>query len=251
MSEERTTLRYSLLPSLLQVYKYNRARGDKDISIFEIGKGFYKKDGQYLEENKLAVLMSGDYLLDIQNTKVDFYVLKGILEEVMEYFGYTNRYHLEKQTLKNLHPGQSAVISLNHTPIGFIGRVHPSFLKDDVYVLELQLDTLLSFKTKKMQYKEITKYPSIEKDVAFVVSKDVFAEEIMEVIKRAGGKLLTDIRIFDVYEGSNVGENEKSLAFKLTFQDATRTLEDGEVMEIFNKIIEEVTKKLSAKVRDQ
>jgi len=251
MSEERNTLRYSLLPSLWNIYKYNKARGEKDICIFEIGKSFFKKDSKYLEENHLAVLMTGNYYLDIQNTQVDFYVIKGVLEELLEYLGYQNRYRLEVKNIKNFHPGQSAAIILNGTEIGMIGRIHPTLSKEAVYGMEINLEKLLIFKVKEMQYKEISKYPSVVKDLAFVVKKNISAGDIIENIKKAGGKLLTDIRIFDVYEGANVKEDEKSIAFSLTFQDANRTLNDEEVMNIFGQIIESVCKKLNARIRDE
>lgn len=117
--------------------------------------------------------------------------------------------------------------------------------------MEISLDALFNFRTKKMQYKEVSKYPSVLKDVAFVVKKNITADEIHSVIKKAGGKLLTNIEVFDVYEGENVGSDEKSIAFSLTFQDATRTLNDEEVMKVFNQIIESVEKKLPAVVRDR
>ena len=253
MSEEKTTLRYSLLPSLLNIYKYNKARGEKDICIYEIGKGFYKKDNEYHEEDKLAILMTGDYFLDIQNEKVDFYVLKGVLEELLESLGYKNRYSiiLPKENLKDLHPGQSAEIILNNQKIGIMGRLHPNISKDAVYVLEINLKELSKFRVKKMQYKEISKYPSVSKDIAFIMPKGMSSGDVQAVIKRAGGKLLTDIRVFDVFEGESIGENNKSIAYALTFQDDKKTLSDEEVMEVFNKIIDEVTKKLNIKLRDE
>ncbi len=252
MSEERTTLRYSLLPSLLSIFEYNKARNLKDVSIFEIGKGFYRDEEGYHEEEKLAVLMTGVYRVGLKKESVDFYVVKGIMEDLLDSLGYRHRYDLVPTAeVKELHPGQSAKILLNNQEIGLIGKVHPSLVKEDIYVMELYLEQLLAFRVKKMQYKEISKYPSILKDVAFVVSKDLSAKEIQAVIKKAGGKLLTDIEVFDVYEGENVGENEKSIAFSLTFQDPSRTLSDEEVMAIFNRIIEEVEKKCKAQVRDK
>ncbi len=252
MSEDRNTLRYSLIPSLLSVFKYNKARNYKDISIYEIGKGFYKKDGIYHEEERLAVLMTGIYNVGLHKEVVDFYVIKGILEEILESLGYQNRYSIVPTSeVDELHPGQSAKIILNNVEIGVIGKVHPSIIKDNIFVMEINLETLLSFRTKKMQYKEITKYPSVLKDVAFVVKKNITADEIRSVIKKAGGKLLTSTQVFDVYEGENVGNDEKSIAFSLTFQDPTRTLNDEEVMKIFNQIIESVENKLPAVVRDK
>ena len=133
MSEDRNTLRYSLIPSLLNIYNYNKARSNHDISIYEVGKGFYKKDNEYYEENKLAILMTGKYLEGISSMKVDFYVIKGILEELLECLGYKNRYSLKIDNLpREFHPGQSASIVLNGNPIGLIGKLHPSVTKDDM-----------------------------------------------------------------------------------------------------------------------
>ena len=252
MSEERNTLRYSLIPSLISIYEYNKARGNKDICIYEIGKGFSKINGEYQEENKLAVLMTGIYSTGLKTKKVDFYIIKGILEELLEYLGYTNRYSLKIEDIPSeLHPGQSASIILNNVKMGIIGKIHPSVTKDDIYVLEINLEKLFTFRVKGMQYKEISKFPGISKDLAFVVNKGIPASDIMAVIKKEGGKLLTNIKVFDVYVGENVLEDEKSIAFKLTFEDASRTLSDEEVMVIFNKIIAGVENKLNAKVRDR
>ena len=251
MSEDRNTLRYSLIPSLMNIYKYNKARGEKDICIYEVGKGFYKKDSEYYEENKLAILMTGTYSVGLNKTVVDFYLIKGIMEELLEYLGYKNRYSLKVEDIPNeLHPGQSASIILNNVKIGLIGKVHPSIVKEAIYVMEINLDLLFSFKVKAMSYKEISKYPSILKDVAFVVKKTNRAEEIISIIKKTGGRLLNNISIFDVYEGENVEEDERSIAFNLTFSDPNRTLNDEEVMIIFNQIIHDVESKIGAKVRD-
>lgn len=252
MSEDRNTLRYSLIPSLLSIYQYNKARMRKDISIYEVGKGFYKKDGEYGEENKLAILMTGEYGQGLDSIKVDFYVLKGILEELLEYLGYKNRYSLVVDSLpQEFHPGQSASIVLNGTNIGVIGKLHPSVIKEDIYVLEINLEKLFASRVKGMQYKELSKYPAISKDMAFIVKKNIMASDVMSVIKKACGKLLVDISIFDVYEGENVKEDEKSLAFNLTFQDQNRTLSDEEVMTLFTKAIKEVETKLNGVLRDK
>ncbi len=252
MSEDRNTLRYSLIPSLMMIYDYNKARGNKDISIYEIGKGFKKVGKEYQEENKLAILMTGTYTVGLHPKKVDFYILKGILEELLEYLGYQNRYKLVVEDLpKELHPGQSASILLNDTKIGILGKVHPSVAKEDIYVLEINLEKLFTFRVKQMQYKEISKFPGISKDLAFIVDQKTKASDIITVIKKEGGKLLKNISIFDVYEGEKIGDNEKSIAFSLTFEDATRTLNDEEVMTIFNRIIQTVETKLNAKVRNQ
>ena len=114
----------------------------KDISIFEIGKGFYKKGEKYGEDTKLCALMTGKYLLGLNKTQnVDFYAIKGVVEEILEYLGYAGRYSFIKKELpEQMHPGQSAYINVNGTDIGIIGKLHPDFVKEDVYVFEINLD---------------------------------------------------------------------------------------------------------------
>jgi phenylalanyl-tRNA synthetase beta chain len=252
MSEDRNTLRYSLLYSLKEIYLYNKARNNTNISIFEVGKGFYKEDGIYKEDLKLAGLMTGDYYLDINNSKVDFYIVKGVVEELLEYLGFGGRYSfVVGGTPEELHPGQSASIILQGKPVGVIGKLHPNVLKDNVYVFEINLDKLLSNFPSRMSYKDIPKFPSISKDIAFILKMDVTAGEVMATIKKAGGKLLQSISVFDVYTGENVGDDEKSIAFKLNFMDPTRTLTDEEVMNVFNTIITKVENSHNAKLRDK
>ena len=252
MSEDRNTLRYSLLYSLKEIYLYNKARNNTNISIFEVGKGFYKENNEYKEDLKLAGLMTGDYYLDINNSKVDFYTVKGVVEELLEYLGFGGRYSFVVGGVSDeFHPGQSASIILQGKSIGVIGKLHPNVLKDNVYVFEINLDKLLSNFPSRMSYKDIPKFPSVSKDVAFILKKNVTAGEVMATIKKAGGKLLQSISVFDVYTGENVGEDEKSLAFKLNFIDPSRTLTDEEVMEVFNSIISKVENSHNAKLRDK
>ena len=251
MSEDRKTLRYSLLYSLEQIRLYNKARNFKDTCIFEIGKGFFKENDEYKEELKLAGLMTGKYYLDVNDTNVDFYIVKGIVEELLDYLGYNGRYTIGKgEVSKELHPGVSANIILQGKVIGVIGKLHPTITKDDVYVFEINLDKLLVNRTSNIKFKEIPKYLGMEKDVAFVVKKNVSNKEIMDIIKKSGGRLLTDINIFDIYTGDKIGEDEISIAYKLKFEDVNKTLTEEEVMDVFNKIIIDVENKLNAKVRN-
>lgn len=249
MSEDRNTLRYSLLYSLNEVYKYNRARNNSNISIFEIGKSFFKEREEYRENTKLAVLMSGDFSLDISNTKVDFYHIKGIMEELLYFLGYEGRYSLVKDDKipNEFHPGQSALINVNGQIVGVIGKLHPSIASCDVYCLEINLSKLLAIRTGTMKYKDISKYPGVIKDVAFIVDNAITSLELEVFIKKSAGKLLENIQIFDIYP--NIEEGKKSMAYKLTFSDSTRTLSDDEVMSVFNKIIADVTSKLNVKLR--
>lgn len=250
MSQDKTALRKTLIPSLLDVVKYNKARGVKDISIYEISKLFFD---DFEEENYLGILLMGNYINNSFNgTKVksDFYVLKGIIENLLDYSGLKNRYSFEISTEKSLHPGISADILVDRKKIGFMGRIHPSISKDEIYVLEINLEGM-NIKTKDVKFKVASQYPSIRKDIAFIAPKDMSTREIETEIKRAGGRLLTNIEVFDVYTGENVGKEEKSIAYNLTFQSPERTLTDEEVMNAFNNIIEKVETKLNVKLRSE
>ena len=251
ITEDRNTLRYSMIPSLYKIYEYNYARGQKDVSIFEIGKGFYKKSEVYGEDTKLCALMTGKYSLGLDNTKnADFYTIKGVSEEVLDYLGYAGRYSFMKQEMpKEMHPGQSAYINVNGTNVGIIGKLHPNVTKEDVYVLEINLDELFKKKVGKMKYKEISKFPSVKKDVAFVVDKALTSKDIEKVIKNAGGSLLAEIEVFDVYTGITIGIDKKSIAYSLTFSDNKKTLTDEEVNNLMQKVMDNVCKKFGAEVR--
>ena len=251
ITEDRNTLRYSIIPSLYKIYEYNNSHSQKDVSIFEIGKGFYKKGDKYGEDTKLCVLMTGKYELGLNNTKnVDFYVIKGIAEEILDYLGYSGRYSFMKQEMpKEMHPGQSAYINVNGTNVGIIGKVHPEVTNEDVFVLEINLDELLQKKVGKMKYKEISKFPSVKKDLALVVDKELTAQELAKVIKNAGGSLLTNVEVFDVYTGVGIGIDKKSVAFSLTFLDNKKTLTDEEINSLINKIVDTVSKKCKAELR--
>ena len=252
MTEERSTLRYSLIPSLFKIYEYNMARGLKDISIFEIGKGFFKKGEEYGENSKLCCLMSGKYYLGIENKKdVDFFVLKGVAEEILDYLGYANRYSfvVENNIPNEFHPGQVAQISVNNDIVGIIGRVHPLVSKEPVFAMEINLDKLLSKKVGKMKFKEISKYPTVKKDLSILVNKEISSQEIAKVIKKAAGSLLTNVEVFDLYTGKNILENKKSIAYSLEFGSNDRTLTDEEINNILENIIENVEKKLGAELR--
>ena len=247
MSVDKSVIRTSLLPSLLNVYNYNKARKVDDINIYEIAKTY---DKDYNEESKIAFLMKGNYVVNSWkgSIKVDFYLIKGIVESILDYLGFKNRYSFVKGTVNDLHPGVSADILLDRKRIGIVGRVHPKKCSDEVYVCELSLNALMT-KVKPLKYKEASKYPTIVKDVAFIVPKDMASSEVESVIKKTGGRLLNDIKVFDVYE--KLDNNKKSIAYNLTFMDSSRTLTDDEVMSVFDNIIKKVTTTLDVELRDK
>ena len=252
LSEDKNTLRHSLSIALYKIYEYNKARNNKDVSIFEIGKSFQKKNYEYTETQKVATLMTGEYYVGIEKRKVDFYIIKGIAEEILDYLGYNGRYSFvidNDKIPEDMHPGQTALISVNNDIVGVIGKIHPKIEKEDVYILEIDLDKLLAKKVGKMKYKEISKFPNIKKDLSILVDKNITAQEIELKIKKSAGANLQSYEVFDVYTGKGIEESKKSIAFSLTFGKQDRTLTDEEINEVMNKIIANLEKDFRAELR--
>ena len=249
MSIDKSIVRTTLIPSLLNVYEYNKKRKVKDISLYEIAKTY---DNKYNETSLVAGLCYGSYLSNgwTKSIKYNFYIVKGIVENILDYMGFKNRYSFDISDCSDLHPGISANILLDEKNIGIIGRVHPNICKDEVYVFEFSLNALMT-DVKPLKYKEAPKYPGISKDMAFIVKKDIPAGSIISTIKKVGGRLLDNVSVFDVYTGENVKEDEKSIAFSLDFIDKNKTLTEEEVMNLFNKIIDRVEKEYNAILRDK
>ncbi|MEG2283179.1 MAG: phenylalanine--tRNA ligase subunit beta [Bacilli bacterium] len=255
MLDDRKYLRYSLIPSLLNVADYNMSRKTKDIAIHEISNIYYKTGDDIIEEKKLAALITGNVITNEWqhlSIKSDFYYTKGIVEDLLNYLGFNRRYSFESGTVpKEYHPYQSAIIKIDRDIIGYIGMVHPKISKTPIFVFELNLTKIMNISIRQIKDKEISKYPSISKDMAFSLDKEVVVADVIQTIRKAGGKLLSNINIFDVYEGENIEANKKSIAFNLTFMDPTRTLNDEEVMTIFNKIISSVVTTNNGVLRDK
>ena len=245
LTEERSTLRQSIITSLYKIYEYNVAHYNKAVSIFEIGKTFYKQNDTYNEENKLACLMTGDFYQGIhEEKKADFFIIKGIAEEVLDYLGYAGRYSFVTSDKAGdmLHPGQSAVISVNNDIVGVIGKIHPKVSKEDIFVMEINLDKLLDKKTGKMKYKEISKYPTVNKDLSIIVENNLQSMEIAKQIKKAAGSLLIESKVFDEYKGKGIEEGKKSLTYSLSFGANDRTLTDDEINKVLEKVIASLNK---------
>ena len=249
MSIDKSVIRTTLIPSLMNVYNYNKARGVKDISIYEIAKTY---DSEYNEVSKICGLMSGNYLVNTwkKSFTVDFYLMKGIVENLLCYMGYEGRYSFVRSSCDDFHPGIQGRIILDGRDIGILGKVHPTISKDDIYIFELDLNSIIG-RTSKLKYKEAYKYPSIQKDMAFILDKNIDVSDVIKTILKSADKTLQKVDVFDVYEGENVAIGKKSVAFSLLFNGIVRTLTDEEVMNVFNKVIDKVISKHKAELRDK
>src|SRR5690625_7567895 len=152
-----------------------------------------------------------------------------------------------------MHPGRSALLSIDGETIGFIGQLHPEVAKEkeikETYVFDLDVDTLLDVHDRTPGYKQIPKYPAITRDIAFVVQENVKSSHIQELIAMTGGPLVKDVQIFDVYTGAHLSAEKKSIAYRVYFQDEAKTLTDQEVDELYEKIVNQVNETFLAYVR--
>lgn len=258
ISEERSVLRQSILPHLLEVATYNVARRNDSVALYEISSVFLdeEEDGLPKEIAHVAAVMTGkwvDHAWQGETKKVDFFVLKGIVEGLIDKLGLTAGLSFEKAVLDGMHPGRTANIYHNDDRIGFIGQLHPAEQNErdlkETYVMEMNLDKLIAVETDELLYEPVPRFPSITRDIALVVDTETTAGILQEVIHRAGGKLLKTVKLFDLYEGDNVESGKKSLAFSLKYQDPERTLTDEEVVKAHDKVLAALTSEAGAQLR--
>ncbi len=256
LSDDRKYIRTGLLNSLLETLNYNRDHDNKDVALFEIS-AVYAKDKAPTE--RLAVILNGvkerSKLLKYEVTS-DFYVLKGIFELMMSELGFEyGRYTIdanEDDTL-HLHPYQSAKITFEGKTLGYLGKLHPALLEgsklSDVFYLEIDLELLSKAKGSKTKAPLINRFPSISRDIAIIVKEDVKALDLKKQIKKAGGKLLSKIEVFDVYRGEHIKKGYKSIALSLTYESFDKTLSVQEVEPLHAKVLDMLNKEYDANLR--
>ena len=250
LTEDRAVMRQSLLNGVVDAIQYNKARKIDNLALFEIGNVYSKNE----ENLHLAIALSGVYSHQEWkgNKQIsDFFLLKGILESLFSKLNFEVQYKPYKE-IPSFHPGRCAEIIHNGHSIGVIGEIHPKLQKElgveGCVALEISLEDLV-IEQKVLKYKSINKFPSIQRDLAIVCDKSINAYDIQRTIEKSSKKYLSNISLFDVYTGDNVGKNEKSLAFKLTFEDSTKTLEAQEVDNVVKNILDHLAKEYNARLR--
>ena len=261
ISDEFKTMRTTMAPSLLATAAHNLARQHTNVGIFEVGRTFIPKAlplTEFPEEHRvLCAVLSGkrnELNWNESHDDVDFYDMKGILEGLMEKLQVAD-YKLLPSKEPFLHPGKSCTIECEGREIGYFGEVHPTVQENFelgavAYLLEMQIETLVAGATTIPQYQRLPKFPSTSRDIAVVVPSEVTMEELDKVVHANGGKLLTEVKVFDLYTGKQVAEGFKSMAFNLTFQDNERTLTDADIDVLIKKIVDVVGETFKAKLRD-
>ncbi|MBP1041844.1 phenylalanine--tRNA ligase subunit beta [Vagococcus sp. BWB3-3] len=259
MSEDHAVLRQNLTSGLLTDLAYNVARKNSDVALFEIGNVFSNTDsGQMPTEGRhLGMAITGawaDKTWQVAKTPVDFYLLKGIFENLLEVIGADSLVTFEPTAdLPALHPGRTAKIIIDGQAIGFIGQIHPLTAKEysinETYVLEVDLDCLFDQELVGIDYEVVSKFPSMKRDIALLVDTTVSNQELVTVIKGHGGKFLQTVQLFDIFQGEKLGAGKKSMAYSLSFQNPEATLIDDEVTAAMAKIENALVNEYSVEIR--
>lgn len=258
MSEDHKYLRLSILPELLHVLSYNRARSQTDLAYYELGSIFINKEEKITKQPKEALRVAGgltgtwfDHKWEQEHKEVDFYVVKGIVEGLANHLRIPFTFTQAK--LPDMHPGRAATVSIGNQVIGFVGQVHPSLTKEldlkETYVFDLNMEAILSTYDSTPKYDKISRYPSITRDIALILDTAVFANDVKERMEKKGGSLVKEVEVFDVYTGDNLEEGKKSIAYRLHFQDPNKTLKDSEVEELYKEIVQDLIQTYQASVR--
>lgn len=258
LSEEQRVLRTTLLPGVLDIMSRNTSRKNKDLAFFEVGRLFKPVAGEKLPKETLALSVgvmgktAGSW--STKPEEMDFYYLKGILETLFDTLNITNYSLVPEKEQPFFHPGRTARIELEGRTIGILGEAHPSVIEnyrlpERVYLLQLNLEQAIQASGGFKTCSPLPKYPAVERDLAVVVNREVLAADIVKVIKDQGGNLLEKVSLFDVYQGQQIKEGYKSLAFSLRFQAIDRTLTDEEVNGLFENIQQALEKNFQAELR--
>ena len=260
LNSSRSTMRENLMTGLVDAASYNFARKEKELHLFEQGRVYDHEGGSFNEHEHLATLYTGktfDENWQHKNEKIDFFYVKGQLEDLFDAIGLDQTKIEYKATeIDGMHPTRTATIYFDGEYIGMIGMVaHVVTMADkalrsaEIYGYELDLDAIIPHLTKGMTSKPAPKFPAIERDLSILVNKEVTNAQIENVIHVNAGKYLYDLKVIDVYEGSHIEPGKKSLAYSLTFLNEHDTLTDEVVTNAMDKITAALQDDLCAKIR--
>ena len=259
ISVEMSAMRVSLLTGLLGAVSYNQNRQQNRVRLFEFGLRFVpdeKAEFGVRQEQVFAAVMTGSKANEQWSEKAapaDFYDLKGYIENLLSLSSAGNRAKFVAKSYTALHPGQSAAIMLDGEEIGFIGQLHPMIaqkigINGKAFVCEISIAAVSRRDIAKA--KEISRFPANRRDLALVVAETVAADDVLDACRVAGGDKLTQVNLFDVYQGNGVAEGHKSLAISLVIQDNEKTLEEDEINAVISAVLSELKQRFNAYLRD-
>ena len=240
LGEDFSIMRTLPLNGMLNSLATNYNRRNKDVKLYELAKVYVPVEGEDLPDERVQFTLGfyGDG---------DFFTMKGVVEEFLEKIGMSARPEYDPEAGKTfLHPGRQAEILYKDTVIGYLGEVHPDVadtygLGDRTYIAVLDLPEILPFASFDRKYEGIAKFPAVTRDISMVMPKTVLVGEVEKIIEKRGGKLLEKYNLFDIYEGAQIKEGFKSVAYTISFRAKDRTLEDKDIQPIMEKILEDLS----------
>ena len=259
MTKDHAVLRMNMVTGLLDVIKYNQARKETDVAIYEQGRIFTKTGDQVrpTEIEYLGGAITGHVAAKNWHQaarSVDFFYVKGIVMHLLEDYSLAEPVHFAAtQAVSELHPGQAADILVGKQRVGFLGRLHPAFEHEQhlpaTFVFELDLDALFAAPRQEKIAQPAPKFPAVTRDIALQVADTVTNAEVMQIFQQHGGAYLKDVTLFDVYAGSHMAPGQKSLAYTLTYRRDDQTLTEEEVTQAFDRVKAALESDLGATIR--
>ncbi|MFZ6017255.1 MAG: phenylalanine--tRNA ligase subunit beta [Nitrospirota bacterium] len=258
LRQEESLLRTTLIPALIENFKYNIDRGIKDIRFFEMSKVFEDIGKPLpLEELRLGGIFYRDKTPSLWKEDTQgFFITKGVLESMFKELK-TDEYSFSPSSELFLHKGQACNIYVAGSYVGYLGVLSPEIVerldlkkqRPEIVVFELNLDLLLTLIPDSIKYTQIPKYPYVERDIAIIVDETLSASEIKEIIKIFPSELIEEVSIFDSYKGGNIPEGKKSLAFNIRYRSKDRTLRDDEVEGLHASLVDFIIEKTGGYLR--
>jgi phenylalanyl-tRNA synthetase beta chain len=256
ISADMSVMRTSLWSGLLSTAIYNLNRQQNRVRIFEAGQCFVPgENGELTQNMALAGLICGSRTpagWTASKDKVDFFDIKGDLESVLALTGLAEQFSFSAAEHPALHPGQSAMLSRNGEQVGWIGQLHPKLqaqLDVSTPVYLFQVDVAKVSESRLPKFSEVSKFPAVRRDLAFLVDSQIASADLMSEARNAAGEHLVDLMLFDVYQSKDIDNKGKSLALGLTFQHASRTLTDEEINTAIDRVVKKLDNKFKAELR--
>ncbi len=252
LSDEYKLMRPTTIPSMMQILATNANKKNQNVKLFDLSRN-YKNIKQEVQNGEVP-LQEEILTIGMYGKDVDFYTLKGLLENVLEAISI-NHYEVEKETKNaSYHPGRCANIAIGKDIVASFGEVHPEVLDNYMiskraYLLEANITKLVKYAKQNKKYVEVPKFPAVERDIAVIIDETVEVGQIEKIVTKKAKKLLESIQLFDIYRNEKLGENKKSVAYALIFRDKNKTLSDEEINQIMEDIIAELEKQLGATLR--
>ena len=248
LGEEQSIMRTTIIPNIMEVIARNYNRKIEAGQFFELSKVYMTETlplADLAEERE--VLTMGLY------GGVDFFDLKGVVENLMEELNIKN-YRIFSSNHDSLHPGRTAELIVNNKRIGWLGEAHPDMLDNygvqvRAFIAELNFDEIANQSNPDIKYMSLPKYPSVSRDIAVVVDEAITAGQVEEIIRNKGGKTVEDVKLFDIYRGSQVEKGYKSMAYAITYRSDEKTLTEEEIAKVHNKILNSLANQVGASLR--